>query len=184
MNILALIGSPRKKSNTDTLVDRVLAGAASRGHAAEKVYLYGLEIGPCLDCRKCKKGGLVCPIPDGMAELYPRLEAADLIVFGTPNYWYGPTAKMKLFIDRLRPFIANGKLKGKQAAVVVPAAEGPSACGPMLTMFEMSFEYIGVDLVGRIVVKAYERGEIKDHPDELDRAFELGASFQGPADER
>lgn len=177
MNLLALIGSPRKKSNTDTLVDQVLAGAAARGHSAEKVFLYDLQISPCLDCRKCKKDNLVCPIEDGMAGLYPRLEAADLIVFGTPNYWYGPSAKMKLFIDRLRPFIANEKLRGKKAVVVVPAAEGPSACGPMMEMFRMSCDYVGLELVGQIAVQAYERGEIKTNAEELRRAFDLGASL-------
>ena len=43
------------------------------------------------------------------------MDEADIIIFGTPNYWYGPTAKMKLLIDRMRPYIANEKLNGKKA---------------------------------------------------------------------
>jgi len=49
-----------------------------------------------------------------MKKIYPKMEKADLILFGTPNYWYGPTGKMKLLIDRMRPFVANKKLKGKK----------------------------------------------------------------------
>jgi multimeric flavodoxin WrbA len=177
MKILALIGSPRKGSNTDILVDRVLQGAQSCGHATEKIYLYDYQIMPCLDCRRCKKDDFTCALLDGMSEIYPKLEEADLIVFGTPVYWYGPTAKMKLLIDRMRPFIASGKLKGKRGVVVTPSEEGESCCGPLMEMFRMSFEYLGMTYAGSILAKAYERREVRDNEDDLKKAYELGASL-------
>ena len=139
MNILALIGSPRKGSNTDTLVDQLLDGSKTKGHMSEKLYLYDYEISPCIDCRKCKKDDCACVIKDDMQEIYPKIDIANLIIFGTPIYWYGPSAKMKLLIDRIRPYVANGKLKGKKAIVVAPATEGPNACGPLIEMFRMTF---------------------------------------------
>ncbi len=172
-----MIASPRKGSNTDILVDRVLHGAQSCGHTVEKVYLYDYQILPCIDCRRCKKNDLTCHLLDGMSEIYPRLEEADLIVFGTPVYWYGPTAKMKLLIDRMRPFIASRKLKGKRGVVVTPSEEGKSCCGPLMEMFRMSFEYLGMTYAGCILAKAYERGEVRDNEEELKRAYELGASL-------
>ena len=177
MKILALIGSPRIGSNTDILVDWVLQGAQSSGHATEKIYLYDYQISPCLDCRRCKKDDFTFHLFDGMSEIYPRLEEADLIVFGTPVYWYGPTAKMKLLIDRMRPFIASGKLKGKRGVVVTPSEEGESCCGPLMEMFRMSFEYLRMTYAGSILVKAYERGEVRDNKEDLKRAYELGASL-------
>jgi multimeric flavodoxin WrbA len=60
-----------------------------------------------MDCRTCKREGFVYPLNDGMRKIYPKMEKADLIVFGRPNYWYGPTGKMKLLIGRMRPFVAN-----------------------------------------------------------------------------
>lgn len=177
MKILALIGSPRKASNTDILVSEILKGAEEKGYMHGKIYLYDYEILPCFDCRKCKQGDFACPLKDGMQEIYPRMDEVDVLIFGTPNYWYGPTAKMKLLLDRMRPYVANGKLKGKQALVVVPAAEGAKACGPLLQMFRLSFDYIGVELTGEILVTAYEKGEIKENQAELKKAFELGASL-------
>jgi multimeric flavodoxin WrbA len=177
MKILALIGSPRRGGNTDLLVDQMLHGAESKGHCTDKLYLYDYEILPCIDCRGCKRGELTCKLDDAMAEIYPRLEASDIIIFGTPVYWYGPTAKMKLLIDRLRPFIANGKLNGKKGLIVVPSEEGPGCCGPLAEMFRMSFEYLGVTTEGSILAKAYEKGEINETPEELQRAYELGASL-------
>ncbi len=177
MNILSLVGTPRKRSNTDIILDESLRGFDAGGHSWEKVYLYEYEISPCIDCRKCKKGDCVCVLDDGMKEIYPKLDNADLIIFATPNYWYGPTAKMKLLIDRLRPYVANEKLKGKKAVVITPAAEGARACGPLMQMFRLSFDYLGMEFVGKILAEAYERGEIKDNKEVLNNAYELGASL-------
>jgi multimeric flavodoxin WrbA len=177
MMILALIGSPRRQGNTDLLVDEILRGAKERGSTTEKIYLYDYEIMPCIDCRGCKKGDLACVLDDGMREIYKKLQNADIIVFGTPVYWYGPSAKMKLLIDRLRPFIANGGLKGKRGVIVAPSEEGSSCGGPLMRMFYMSFEYLGMKSSGNIMVRAYERGEIAENFDEMQRAYEFGMSL-------
>jgi multimeric flavodoxin WrbA len=97
-------------------------------HATKKIYLYDYLILPCLACSRCKKDDFTCALKDGMPETYPRLERADLIVFGTPVYWYGPTAKTKLLIDRIRPFIASGKLKGKRGIVVPSPTSYAAGC--------------------------------------------------------
>jgi len=177
MKILALIGSPRRKGNTDLLVEQILKGSRTKGHTTEKLYLYDYTISLCVDCRKCKKGDYVCCVNDEMQEIYPRMEAADLIIFGTPLYWYGPTAKMKLLVDRMRPFVANGKLKGKKAVVVAPSAEGAKACGSLLEMFRLSFEYLGMEFAGEVLAKAYEKGEVVENQREMERAYEFGCSL-------
>jgi multimeric flavodoxin WrbA len=177
MKILALIGSPRRGSNTDIAVERIFAGAREKGHTSEKVYLYDYEIAPCVDCRRCKDLPNVCVLHDDMLAVYPKIEEADVIVFGTPLYWYGPTAKMKLLIDRLRPYIANRKLDGKKGIVVAPSEEGPEACGCLVEMFRKSFAYLGMEFAGAILPKAYERGEIKENQEGLKKAHEFGTSL-------
>jgi multimeric flavodoxin WrbA len=179
VKILALIGSPRKKSNTDSLVDEFLRGSAGRGYGHEKIYLYARKIRPCVDCRGCKKGAFVCRLADDMREIYPKLEEAEVLLFGTPNYWYGPTAQMKLLFDRLRPYVASGRLAGKRAVLIIPAAEGAPACRPMLEMFRRSLAYLKMTLAGSLAVTAYERGEVLERPADLARARELGASLTG-----
>ena len=178
MRVLGLVGSPRKGGNTDLLVSRILDGATASNHLTERVYLYALDISPCVDCRSCQKGKFQCAIDDGMQRLYPKLESADAIVFGTPLYWYGPTGKVKLMMDRLRPFVASRKLKGKKAIVVVPSEEGADACDHVIGMFELSFEYLGIKLIDKMLVKAYEKAEVKEQPETLNRAFELGKALK------
>ncbi len=178
MRLLGLVGSPRKGGNTDIVVDRILAGANDSGHLTEKVYLYELSISPCIDCRGCKKGSLQCLVNDDMKMLYPKLEEADVIVFGTPLYWYGPTGKMKLLIDRLRPYIASKKLKEKRAILVVPSEEGASVCNHLVATFELSFKYLEIGLINKILFTAYDKVDVNNQPYTLDYAFELGRTLQ------
>jgi multimeric flavodoxin WrbA len=178
MKILGLVGSPRKNSNTDLLVTAILAGAAKNKHKTEKVYLYNVDISPCVDCRACKQGYLQCSLKDGMQTLYPMLEAADVVIFGTPLYWYGPSAKMKLLLDRLRPFIASKKLKGKKAVLVVPSEEGADACNHTVGMFNMSVGYLEMDLVSVLLPKTSELAEVKELPDVLHQARTIGKQHQ------
>lgn len=116
----------------------------------------------------------MCPVKDDVPQLSQQMARADVIVFGTPIYWYGPTATMKLLIDRLRPFIVTRGLTGKKGAIIVPSEEGPSICGPVVKMFEMSFQYLGMVNAGAVLVAAYEKGEVAQKPAEMQRAFEFG----------
>jgi multimeric flavodoxin WrbA len=177
MKVLALIGSPRREGNSDLLVDQILKGSRAKGHTAEKIFLYDYTISLCVDCRSCKKGDYVCSIKDEMQRIYPLMATADVIVFGTPLYWYVTTAKMKMLLDRMRPFVENKKLRGKRAVVVAPSAEGPEACDPMLEMFRLCFEYLEMEFVGKILVKAYEKGEIRENREEMEKAYEFGTSL-------
>jgi len=177
MKVLGLVASPREMGNTDLLVDQLLEGARTRGYDAEKLYLYDYNIALCTDCRECKKGDYVCCLHDEMQQIYPRMEGADVLVFGTPVYWYGPSAKMKLLIDRLRPYVEGKRLRGKRAVVVSPSAEGPVACDPLLEMFRRMFLYLKMEFVGSVLVKAYDKGKIAENKEEMARAYALGASL-------
>ena len=178
MKILGLIGSPRLGGNTDLLVEKILEGSKSKGYSIEKLYLYDYTISLCTDCQSCKKEDYLCCINDEMQKIYPKMAEADVIIFGTPLYWFGPTAKMKMLIDRLRPFVKNRKLEGKKGILVAPSADGAKACGPLIEMFELIFDYLKITFTGKILVTAYEKGEIAHNKQEMDKAYELGRSLQ------
>jgi len=108
------MGSPRKEGNTDILIDKIINGAQAARHHTEKLILYDLTLLPCIDCRNCSSGDRVCTRDDDMQDIYPKIEGADVILFGTPLYWYGPTGPMKLLMDRLLPYSETDRLKGKR----------------------------------------------------------------------
>jgi multimeric flavodoxin WrbA len=177
MKILALNGSARKRGNTDILIDQILKGNKRGKHTTQKLYLYDYEILPCMDCRDCKKGDYVCTLNDGMKKIYPKMEKADLIIFGTPNYWNGPTGKMKLLIDRMRPFVPSRKLKGKKWVIVSPSGEGPNSCRLLVEMLRLSCDYLGMKFAGKVLAKAYEKDEILKNQKALEKAYKLGTSL-------
>lgn len=105
------------------------------------------------------------------------MEEVDVIVFGTPVYLNGPSAKMKMHIDRLRPYVEGKHLRGKKAVVVSPSAEGPIASDPMLEMFLRMLIYLKIKFSGTIFVKAYNEGEISEDKEGLWKAYIVGATL-------
>ena len=107
MNLVAIVGSPRKGKATDTLVDKAIEGARSKNDQIEvkKIYLIDHDIKycrNCLACRDSKEGGPVatCTIRDDMDFLNKDILGADALIFGTPLHIGYPTALMMTFLER------------------------------------------------------------------------------------
>lgn len=123
--VIALMGSPRKNGNTDTLVKEVLRGAAEAGAETRLVHVAELNMKGCQGCYSCKqreRAGQGCILEDDMTPLYREIEEADVVVFGSPVYMSTMSAQLKLVLDRLFPYIiidGKGPLpKGKRCALI------------------------------------------------------------------
>jgi multimeric flavodoxin WrbA len=103
MKVLAFQASPRVRGNTDILLDEVLRGCLEAGASTEKIYLQKIKMGFCIGCRICKEPGHQgwCTIKDDMAAIYPKIEAADAIIWAFPIYSGRESAQLSTFIDRL-----------------------------------------------------------------------------------
>jgi multimeric flavodoxin WrbA len=179
VRIAAFLGSPRPGGNTDTLAERVLAGAKEAGWHTEAVALRRLTIHPCVGCEKCWRDDRPCVFDDDMMVLYDTIAASDVLLFATPVYWYAPTAVMKAFIDRLVVFNRpQGRplIEGKGAILAVAyEEEGPAAAEPLVRMFELSFDYLGLRFMDRMVVDGVgPKGAILQKPEALERAYQIG----------
>ena len=53
----------------------------------------------CLGCYRCIEGDANCPYEEEKRRITDALDAADLLVFTTPNYCFAPSAPMKAFMD-------------------------------------------------------------------------------------
>jgi multimeric flavodoxin WrbA len=179
--ILGIVGSPRRRGNTHLLVERILEGAQAAGAQTEQILLGDLSVRECIGCHACWSGK-PCGRDDDMNGLYPKIASADAFVFGTPVYWYGPTALMKCFIDRFVYFNCPSnreKIRGKSAAVAVPfEEENPETAELVMRFFEKSLSYLEMDLVGSVIVPGMARkGQILDQPECLKEGYELGAGM-------
>ena len=105
MKIIGINASPRKKANTQTLVEAVLAGAAEKGAQIRMVNLRALNINGCLGCEGCKKQLGKCVQRDDLTPLLQEMADYDAIVLGTPVYWFHVSAQFKMLVDRLYSFL-------------------------------------------------------------------------------
>ena len=99
-NIMILSSSPRRGGNSDTLCDEFMRGAIESGNQVEKIFLRDKNIHPCTGCSVCSRYKKPCPQKDDAAEVIEKMLAADVIVMGTPVYFYAMSAQMKMMIDR------------------------------------------------------------------------------------
>src|SRR5680860_1299419 len=105
VTVLGLAGSPRRRGNTETLLDWTLAAAQAAGAEVVKFRLRELDVGCCIACDGCAETGQ-CIVDDGMDTLYPHLREADSIVLAAPIFSMGMAAQAKAMVDRCQPFWA------------------------------------------------------------------------------
>ena len=122
--VLILSSSFRKGGNSDTLCDQFAMGARDAGHAVEKIFLNDKHIGYCRGCGVCNTTHK-CIQKDDMAEILNKMVEADVIVMGTPVYFYSMNGQMKTLIDRTVP--RYEEISGKEFYFIVAAADSSHA---------------------------------------------------------
>ncbi len=185
MNVLTVVGSPRTNGNTNILASKIAEGARAGGADVDTIRLGSLDVRECDGCHACWRGRS-CSKDDAMQQLYPKIIASDIIVFGTPVYWYGPTALMKAFIDRFVYFNCpenRARILGKKAVVaLVLEEENETTWQPVMDFFDRSLAYLQIALAGTIIVPGVGKaGAILKKPDRLDEAFRLGNRLARPS---
>jgi len=101
--IIVLCGSPRRKGNTNTVVRWMADAAKQAGAEVEVVDLARLKYkaNGCTACMACQKSDKYeCVIDDEASPILRRIPEFDVVVMATPVYWFGPTAQLKLLLDR------------------------------------------------------------------------------------
>lgn len=112
MKIVVLNGSPRPKGNTAALIAAFREGAESRGHEVTVLPVGTMKIGGCKGCEYCHtKGGGACVQKDDMAQVYPALAEAELLVLASPVYYFGLTGQLQSVISRFYAVMAPAAKK-------------------------------------------------------------------------
>jgi multimeric flavodoxin WrbA len=105
MKVIAFNGSPRKKWNTATLLEKALEGAALQGAKTELFHLYDLNFKGCISCFACKtRGGKSygrCAVKDDLTPIFRKIGKADAVILGSPIYFGSVSGEMKSFMERL-----------------------------------------------------------------------------------
>jgi len=195
MKIMAFVGSPRKGSNTDILIDKVIEGAQSAADVeVEKIYIYDADIKFCTGCgaHTILQGSKDCPIKDDMAEILKRMQEADGFIFGSPNHGRTISAGMTNFFSRMMPLLKmdveqdeTGKIisarsrplvRGKKAVTVVSQGDNIMSSSALLQMvLDANLRDFHLRKVGEVFsMFNLKRAEVKDKPQDLQQAFAAG----------
>ncbi len=178
--IVILNGSPRRQGNTSALIKSFTEGAEAAGNTVQEFFLQKMEIKGCLSC--CHGNNLnECPCvqKDDMAEIYPAIKEADVVVMASPLYYWTISAQLKVVIDRLFA-LEEGEENllrghGKAGACLMAAAGSDyNDAGPYFDhlMEHLQWENLGSVLAGGV----WQAGDIEGKED-LQKAYDLGKSI-------
>ena len=174
IHVLGIVGSPRRNSNTEILVDEVLSGAAKAGAQIGKVILDELNIHPCRACDRCRDTQ-TCAEEDDMMPLLELMNSSQVWVLGTPIYWWGPSAQMKTFIDRWYG-ARHSRFQKRNVILTLPLGGGNERYAqPTIDMFKHIMNYLNMNHFATIVAPGvYRRGVISEKVKILDLAHQTG----------
>jgi multimeric flavodoxin WrbA len=179
IDVLVLLGSPRKEGNSAILAGEIIKGAEFQGANVECIYINGMDIKPCQSCYACqKKDSKGCAVKDDMQQIYPKLIEADSWIIASPVYWFTMSAQTKLWMDRCFALLSYGEnaFKKKIAIAMSYGDTDPfnSGCINALRAFQDSFRYVGAKIVGMVYGSAMASGEIRENSELLQQAEALG----------
>jgi len=172
MSVLGISGSMRKDGNTAHLVRAVLEPCARAGITTEFVSLAGKEIRPCLGCEKCKEQNWCVVEKDDWADIMKKVMDCEVLVIGSPTYYYDVCGQLKNFIDRSYSLYHKRQLAGRRAvAVAVHAHKGSTRTIQTIEGFLNAHE---ISYLGHVEGKGYLIGEIRGDETAIRKAGKIG----------
>jgi multimeric flavodoxin WrbA len=196
MKIMAIMGSPRKGSNVDILIDKVIEGVKSKTDVeVEKVYIYESDIKYCTGCgaHSILQGAKDCPLGDDMDGILKRMQQADAFIFGSPNHGRTISAGLTNFFSRMMPMLkmqierdedgniihAETKplIRGKKAVTVVSQGDFAVSSSALLMMvLDANLRDFHLRKMGEVFSTGnLKRAQVKEKEVDLNLAFETGA---------
>ncbi|HQP91141.1 MAG TPA: flavodoxin family protein [Candidatus Omnitrophota bacterium] len=168
--IIILTASPVKKGNTSILVDWFCEGALSNGSNVERIDIACLKFRSfgCISCRTCQtKEKYECVIKDDAALVLSKMADSDVIVMATPLYFFGPSAQLKLVMDRMFSLYKwdnstntmQTPLKNKKLMLIASAYED-IGLDALEWPFKLTADYTGMEFDSLLVPNAGESGEV------------------------
>lgn len=183
--ILAVYGSPRRKGNTATLLQRAVQGAREAGAEVEEIVLRDLKMSPCLEIYGCKKDGR-CVIQDDYQELHDKLLRMDGIMLASPIFFYTVSAFTKIFMDRCNAHWVKkywidqavmGKWENRRKGLFITA--GATQGRKLFAGVELSVRYffdaIDTQLWRSLCFRGLDfQGDVLKHPAYLEETYAAG----------
>jgi len=172
MKVLGLSGSMRKDGNTAQLIHVILKRCANTEIKTEFVSLAGKRILPCLGCEKCKDRKWCIIENDDWNEIIQKVLDCDVLIIGSPTYYYDVCGHLKNFMDRTYSLYHDRKLAGRKGvAVAVNAQKGATRTIQTIEGFLNAHEFSSL---GSVAGTGYEEGAVLKDQDAVQKAQKIG----------
>lgn len=172
MKVLGISGSMRKDGNTVILVKAVLEHCQGDGITTEFISLAGKKIHPCLGCEKCKEKKWCVIENDDWEKIINKILDCDVLVIGSPTYYFDVCGHLKNFIDRTYSLYHDHRLAGRKGvAVAVQAHKGASRTIQTLEGFLSTHEFSSL---GFVKGNGYHEGDVLSDSEALEKAKKIG----------
>jgi len=186
MKAMVLSSSPRRDGNSALLAEAAADGLREAGHDCTFLYADDIVESFLRDCRRCRRADGTCSIDDTFGSKF--LDAflpADGFIAATPIYWYGMSAQLKAFFDRMFCYVAASypgseeikrSMMGKRIGLLVSSEETfPTVAAGVVHQLQEYSRYARSTFVGTVHGIGNTRGDIgKDPGRPLARARDLG----------
>ncbi len=162
MKLTSILGSPRKKGNTSQVLHWIEDTLEAQGHVVDRINVVDHKVKGCKGCFTCKKfpDRPGCPQKDDAMDIMSRLMASDAILYGSPIYFWGPTAQMKTLIDRHCCLVTgfatsqwHSLIRGKTLGLVLTCEDAIENNTELMTdMFTRFVGYLQCDHAGTLII--------------------------------
>ncbi len=169
MKVLVIRANPRKNGHTQKLTDLFIEGLNQGKATVNEVDLSRKNINQCQGCYSCwlTTPGK-CIHKDDMTFIMKDFCSSDIVVFSSPLYIYGISGYLKVFFDRLLPYMKNEHAKTpldniqnlirdpdkwpkKMAYILVGAFKGMDTFSGAKKTLELFAEGLSLPLAGGLI---------------------------------
>ena len=127
---------------------------------------------PCLGCEKCKVEKWCINEADDWNAIVKKVLECDVLVIGSPTYYYDVCGQLKNFIDRTYSLYHDRKLAGRKGvAVAVHANKGASRTIQTIEGFLSAHEFASL---GSVKGTGYHEGAVLDDTEAVQKAQKIG----------
>jgi multimeric flavodoxin WrbA len=166
MEILALLGSPRRLGNSELMVKEI-SRRIPDPHRLKLVRLPEMDIRPCRACYSCLFDEHTCPQADDFPTILEALLQADGLILAVPVYMLAANASLKQFLDRGLSFYGHFQQLWGKPAVAVAIAGIPGMEGYTKLCLDSALRLMGAQPQASEVVYGALPGEVFLNQDNL-----------------
>ncbi len=152
MKVVILNGSPRPQGNSAHFAEAFKKGAEGAGHQVELFRVSEMNIGPCLGCNACKRGG-ECVRKDDFVQIRDALRQADALIWVSPIYFWNLTPQLMTAVSR----IYAEKPKASKFGLILSSGAVSGVHDAAVYSFRNTVSYLGGEEIGIKIFTGYEQ---------------------------